>query len=149
MDNDWFAFLKEDYSQGFPAFCGIVVDRVDHGIFETHVPMRGELVQQDGFAHAGIIATMADHTAGYAAFTTITRKERILTVEFKINYFKPAVGDILICRSHVINAGRRIIVSQSDLFSIVNGHEKNIARAMVTLMAVNADALKKTLNSRR
>jgi uncharacterized protein (TIGR00369 family) len=144
MNNDWFEFLKQDYTQGFPAYCGIVVDRVDLGTFETHVPMRRELTQQDGFAHAGIIATMADHTAGYAAFTTISKNQRILTVEFKINYFKPAVGDILICRSHVINTGRKIIVSQSDLFSVVGEQEKNVARATVTLMAVNTDTLNKT-----
>jgi uncharacterized protein (TIGR00369 family) len=108
-------------------------------VFETRLAVRPEHQQQDGFVHAGVMATMADHTAGYAAFTLVSETQRVLTVEFKINYFKPATGDSIVCRARVINGGRRIIVSESDLFSVSNGSEKQVARAMVTLMVVGGD----------
>jgi uncharacterized protein (TIGR00369 family) len=79
---------------------------------------------------------MADHTAGYAAFTTVSEAYRILTIEFKINYFKPAIGESLICRSKVINNGRRIKVSESEVFAVFQGEEKLVSKAMVTLIAV-------------
>ena len=82
-----FEFLKKDYVQGFPANCGFEVERVGYGIFESRLKIGSVHQQQDGFVHAGVIATMADHTAGYAAFTTVSDKYRILTIEFKINYF--------------------------------------------------------------
>ncbi len=136
MNNDRIKFLTDDYVNGFPAYCGFEVDHVATGVFETSLKLRKEHKQQDGFVHAGVIATMADHTAGYAAYTVVTEKYRILTIEFKINYFKPAIGDELKCRSKVINQGKKIIVSESDVFSVVNGKEKRVSKATVTLMPV-------------
>ena len=136
MNKQRFEFLKRDYVQGFPAYCGFSVIRVDEGLFEAHLRVRSEHRQQDGFVHAGVIATMADHTAGYAAYTTVTEKFRILTIEFKINYFKPATGDSIFCRAKVINRGRKIIVAESEVFSVVKERETLVSKAIVTLMAI-------------
>jgi len=61
---------------------------------------------------------------------------RILTIEFKINFFKPAVGKYIVCRSKVVNNGKKIKVSESELFSLNEDQEKLIAKAMVTLIAI-------------
>ena len=136
MNEQRFDFLKKDYVKGFPAHCGFEVSRVGEGIFESRLKVRKEHRQQDGFVHAGVIATMADHTAGYSAYTIVSEDKRILTIEFKINYFRPAVGDEIICRSKVIQSGKKIIVSESEVFSITDGDEKPVSKAMVTLMPV-------------
>jgi len=141
MNNQWFEFLRTDYLQGFPAQCGFEVTTIDFGRFETSLTIRPEHCQQDGFAHAGILSTMADHTAGYAAFTTVTSEFRILTVEFKINFFKPATGPKIVCRSSVLEGGKRLIVSESELFSVTEHQEKRVSKAVVTLMAVPAERL--------
>lgn len=134
-------FLKRDYFQGFPAYCGFTVDRVGDGLFESRLDIRPEHRQQDGFVHAGVIAAMADHTGGYAAYTTVSEAFRILTIEFKINFFKPAVGEILLCRSRAIHRGRTVIVSESDVFSRAEKLEKQVAKATITLMAVPVSGL--------
>ena len=139
-----FEFLKKDYVQGFPADCGFEVETLDHGYFESRLTIGAKHSQQDGFVHAGVIATMADHTGGYAAYTTVSENERILTIEFKINFFKPAVGEFLICRSRVINNGKTIKVSESEIFSVSKGQEKLVSKAMVTLIAVPAENFKAT-----
>lgn len=131
-----YEFLRDDYVKGFPAFCGFEVSEVAEGKFTSRLAVRPEHRQQDGFVHAGVIATMADHTAGYSAYTIVPDDIRILTIEFKINYFKPAVGDLLICRSRVVNRGSRIIVSESEIFTSSNGREKLVSKATVTLMPV-------------
>ena len=84
------------------------------------------------------MATMADHTAGYAAYTLVPESVSILTIEFKINYFKPVMGDRVICRSTIIHQGRRILVGESELFSVRDNMEKRVSKAVVTLMAVSA-----------
>jgi uncharacterized protein (TIGR00369 family) len=94
--------------------------------------------QQDGFAHAGVMATMADHTAGYAAFSLVTEDFRILTLEFKINFLRPAAGKRLVCRAQVVKEGRNILVSDSEVYDQRDGKEKLVAKALVTLMAVPA-----------
>jgi uncharacterized protein (TIGR00369 family) len=114
------------------------VDQVAYGQFEASLKIDPDHRQQDGFVHAGVIATMADHTAGYAAYTTVSEEFRILTIEFKINYFKPATGEAIVCRSRVISNGKKIIVSESEVFSISGGREQLVSKAMVTLMAVPA-----------
>jgi uncharacterized protein (TIGR00369 family) len=141
MNKDRLEFLKADYVQGFPAAIGFEVDQADYSIFETRLKIRPEHRQQDGFVHAGVIATMADHTAGYAAYTTVSEAFRILTIEFKINFFKPAVENQIVCRSKVVNNGKTIKVSESELFSINEDQEKLVAKAMVTLIAVSSSNL--------
>ena len=136
MNNKRFEFLKKHYVQGFPAHCGFEVEHVGHGIFQTRFKIRSEHKQQDGFVHAGVIATIADHTAGYSAYTIVPENICILTIEFKINYFKPALGEEIKCISKVINNGKKIIVSESEIFSVSKGQEKLISKAIVTLMAV-------------
>ncbi len=141
MDEKRIAFLRSDFVQGFPAFCGFSVEHVSEGRFETSLSVRSEHRQQDGFVHAGVIATMADHTAGYAGYTVAPETTRILSIEFKVNLLKPAAGNILLCRSAVISRGKRIIVAESNLFSQREAVEKHVAKATVTLMAVPAQEL--------
>jgi uncharacterized protein (TIGR00369 family) len=138
VDAKWREFLKKDFVRGFPEYCGYEVDRIEYGEFDTSLKVRPQHLQQDGFVHAGVIATMADHTAGYAAFTTVTEKFRILTIEFKINYFRPSNAETIVCRSKVINKGKQVIVSESEVFGVSNEGEKLVSKAMVTLMAVPA-----------
>ena len=143
MNQNRFDFLKRDYIQGFPAYCGFEVDQAAYGRFEASLKIGPDHRQQDGFVHAGVIATMADHTAGYAAYTTVSEECRILTIEFKINYFRPATGEAVVCRSRVISNGKKIIVSESEVFSISGGREQLVSKAMVTLMAVPASKFSK------
>ena len=147
MNQKRIEFLRSDFVQGFPAHCGFVVEHVSEGRFETSLSVRPEHQQQDGFVHAGVIATLADHTAGYAAYTLIPETSRILSIEFKVNLLKPAVGPRLLCRSTVISPGKTILVAESNLFSEQAGVEKHVARATVTLMAVAARQLTRSPKS--
>ncbi len=138
MDENRILSLKKDYVQGFPAYCGFTVDHVDEGVFESRLIIRPEHKQQDGFVHAGVIATIADHTAGYSAYTIVPENTRILTIEFKINYFKPARGNELICKSKVISPGKKIIVSESEIYSRSDKKDVLVSKATVSLFAVTS-----------
>ena len=135
------AFLAKDYSRGFIKYCQFEAEVVKRGYFQAKVKIEEHHRQQDGFIHAGVMATMADHTAGYSAFTTVPEDFQILTIEFKINFLKPAYGDALICRSKVIRDGSQIIISESEVFDVREEEEFLSAKAMVTLMAIHRDKL--------
>jgi acyl-coenzyme A thioesterase PaaI-like protein len=47
----------------------------------------------------------------------------------------------MVCRSKVINNGKKIKVSESEVFSVSQGQEKLISKAMVTLIVVPAENL--------
>lgn len=133
------AFLSEDYSRGFIKYCQFEAEVIKKGFFQSRVKIEEHHRQQDGFIHAGVMATMADHTAGYSAFTIVPEDYQILTIEFKVNFLRPAYGDSLICRSRVIREGSQIIISESEVFDSREGEETLVAKAMVTLMAVQKD----------
>jgi len=136
-------FLAKDYCRGFIKYCGLKALRIKKGFFESQVLIGKNHRTQDNFIHAGLIATMADHTAGYAAFTIVSEDFRILTIEFKINFFKPAYGNALKCRSKVINRGKQIIVSESKVYDVRDTSEKLVAKGMITLMAVPEEKIVK------
>ncbi len=141
MEKERAAFLERDFQQGFSAFCGFRVVRFRFGEMETAFDIRPEHLQQDGFVHAGGLATLADHTAGYASFSTVSDEYRILTVEFKMNYFKPCTGEKVLCKAKVINNGRKIKVAESEIFSSDKGVEKLVAKGIFTQMAVAASKI--------
>ncbi len=74
--------MKKDYSRGFIRRCQIRADIVKIGFFQSKVKIKQHHRQQDGFIHVGIMATMADHTAEYSAFTIVPKEFQILTIEF-------------------------------------------------------------------
>lgn len=133
------AFLAKDYSRGFIKYCQFEADVIKRGYFQSRVRIEEHHRQQDGFIHAGVMATMADHTAGYSAFTTVSEEFQILTIEFKINFLRPAYGDTLVCKSRVIRGGTQVIISESEVYDRREGEEAMVAKALVTLMAVHGD----------
>jgi uncharacterized protein (TIGR00369 family) len=134
-------FLVKDYSRGFIRYCQFEGEAIKRGYFQSRVKIGEHHRQQDDFIHAGVMATMADHTAGYAAFTTVDEAFQILTIEFKVNFLRPAHGEALVCRSRVIREGSTIIISESEVFDCRDSEEVIVAKALVTLMAVRRDKL--------
>lgn len=108
------------------------------GRCETRIRVQPWQHQQDGFVHAGVQATLADHTAGGAAGTLMAKDEAVLTVELKINMLRPALGEELRCVAVVLRPGARITVVEAEVFTRRGADEKLTAKAMVTLTFVPA-----------
>lgn len=136
-------FLKKDYSRGFIADCGFkAVNYRRTGYLESRLKVLQRHRQQDNYIHAGVIATMADHTAGYAAFSLVPEDHRILTIEFKINFLEPAYGRGLLCRSRILREGGQILVGESEVFDQRGKKEVLVAKAMVTLRSIHQSKIK-------
>ncbi len=90
--------------------------------------------------HAGVQATMADHTAGGAGGTLVKEGDLVLTAEFKINFLRPAIGESFRCRAMVLKPGKTLIVAESEVYANQGGTEKLVAKAIVTLAVVGSTA---------
>ncbi len=134
-------FLRKDFCRGFIKFCGLRAVEVGRGFFESALTVTDDHKTQDNFIHAGVIATMSDHTAGYAAYTVVAEDRRILTIEFKINFMRPAHGQGLICRSEILSQGSRVIVAQSTVYDVRGQEEKMVSRSTITLMVIEAEKI--------
>ncbi|HZQ67453.1 MAG TPA: PaaI family thioesterase [Terriglobales bacterium] len=112
---------------------GIELVRVEDGICETILVPSERHLQQHGLIHAGVLATMADHTAGGAAGSILGGKGDVLSIEFKINFLRPAIADRLRCYARVLRGGKTIVVAESEIFAAKEGQEKLVSKATVTL----------------
>jgi uncharacterized protein (TIGR00369 family) len=117
---------------------GIELKDCGPGWCETTLIIQEKHFQQDQVIHAGVQATLADHTAGAAGGTLIKDNEIILTVEFKINLLKAARGQDLVCRAGVIKPGRNLTVVESSVQALQDGKSYLVSKAMVTLAVVPA-----------
>lgn len=122
--------------QTIMAAIGASVLSVAPGAVEIELPFRADLCQQDGFLHAGIVTTIVDSACGYAAYTLMPQDARVLSVEFKINFLAPAVGDRFIARGRVARAGRTITVCTGEVVALTGDTERAIALMQATMMAV-------------
>jgi uncharacterized protein (TIGR00369 family) len=99
--------------------------------------VREEHQQQDGYVHAGVLATVGDHTAGAAGATLIPVGANVLTAEFKINLLCSAKERELCGVSRVLKPGRTLIVVESELLSEdAVDRMQLVAKATVTLAVV-------------
>jgi len=114
---------------------GVSVTAAGDGWCETVLTVREQHRQQHGYVHAGVLATMADHTAG-GACRSVSGERDVITVEFKINFFRPATGEHLRCRAQVLRAGQSIIVAEAEVFSIEKAGEKLVAKLTETCAAI-------------
>lgn len=124
-------------NQAFMALLGAELAAVGPGRVEIRLPLRPELCQQHGFAHAGAAWSIADSAAGYAAQTLMAAGDGVLTVELKINLLAPAEGAALLARGQVERAGRRLTVCRSDVWAEgADGAARQVATALGTFMTM-------------
>jgi uncharacterized protein (TIGR00369 family) len=105
---------------------------------ETELQVQPRHQQQHGFIHGGVIATLADHTAGGAATTKIAAGQLILTAEFKINLLRPAGGERLHCRAEVLKPGKALSVVESEVFDFGTGSRRLVAKFLATMAVVSS-----------
>jgi uncharacterized protein (TIGR00369 family) len=116
---------------------GVRLEAVGPDSCETSLALTPALYQQHGFAHAGVITTLADHTAGGAARAAVPPGRDVLTLELKINFLRPGRGERLVARARTLRAGRSAVVSESEVFVITEGQELLIAKLSSTLMILD------------
>lgn len=123
----------------FIAELGLELESIGAGECVTVLDLQPRHLQQHGFVHAGVLATMADHTAGAAAFTLATDGCRVVTAEFKISMLRAAQGEKLVCRATVLKSGRQFSFVESEVSCVAAGESRPVAKASAT-MAILAGA---------
>ncbi len=117
---------------------GARLSLVEPGVVEITLPYRADLLQQNGYLHAGIITTIADSACGYAAYTLMPAGSNVLSVEFKLNLLRPAQGDTFVARAEVIKAGRTLTVVRADVFALTGDDKVPVATMQGTMIRTGA-----------
>lgn len=140
-DPDYERRVRDSFArQPFMAHLGAHMVALTPGacVVETnHAP---ELTQQHGYFHGGVMASLADSAAGYAAYSLMPADSSVLTVEYKINLMRPGIGERLSARARVIRPGRTLSVVQADVYAISGGKEALCVTSLQTLMCLHGQA---------
>lgn len=134
---DYAARVSMSFSnQPMMSTIGARLSRIEPGLVDVEIPFQHSLTQHNGFLHGGALSTLADTACGYAAYSLMPENADVLTIELKLNFLAPAIGERVLAEGRVIRAGRNIIVSAADVFSITAEHRKHVATMLATLMCV-------------
>lgn len=121
-------------NQEFTKYIGIKMESIEEGKATFSLDWRKEITQNQGFIHGGIVTAMADIACGHSALSTLEEGTEIVTVELKINFIRPAIGNRIIATGKVVNSGRTLIVVESEVANADTG--KIIAKCLATFMPI-------------
>jgi len=118
---------------------GATLDEVAYGRVVVSLPFRADLCQQDGFIHAAATAAIADSACGYAALSVMPEGSEVLSVEFKVNLLRPAVGVRFDAVASVVRAGKTITVVTAEVLARdADGGKKVVSIMTATMFRVEA-----------
>jgi uncharacterized protein (TIGR00369 family) len=126
-------------SQGVMKRLGAHITRLNEGLVEISAQNRPDLSQQDGFVHAGVLATLLDSAGGYAVLSLLPRGSRVLAVEFKINFTRPAIGDKVRAVGKVRKLGRRLAICELEALMSEKGRWVSCAWGSQTVYCIRPD----------
>lgn len=115
---------------------GATMTRLSYGQAEIELPAAAHIRQQQEFVHGGVVAMILDSACGYAAFTTMPADSEVVSVEFKINFLKPALGAKLIARGRVLRPGKTLTVCQGEVYAVTDAGETAVAAMQATMATV-------------
>ncbi|WP_381560787.1 PaaI family thioesterase [Streptomyces eurythermus] len=94
---------------------------------------QAEIQQQHGFVHGGVLSYLADNALTFAGGLALGGDA--LTAEYKINYVRPAVGDLVITGATATAMTRRQAVCQCSVHvASGQGEERLVALAQGTIV---------------
>ena len=124
-------------SAPFMVDLGVVPIAVGEGTVSSELRIERRHTQHTGVVHAGVMATMADHSMGAAAQTLAPEGRWILTAELKTSLLRPARCERLVCEAHVLKPGRLITFTEASVWAI-SGDERTLVMKASATMAVTA-----------
>ncbi|WP_223649821.1 PaaI family thioesterase [Hymenobacter psoromatis] len=118
--------------QHFMHLIGADLTRIEPGRVEAELALGQQHQQQRGFAHGGLVATMADLAAGFAAVTLVPEWVGVVTSDLKVSYLNPGVGQRIKAIGWVLKAGRRLHFCEAEVWC----DDVLIAKASATMAVI-------------
>ncbi len=126
----------------FNRLLGITRDSMDNENGCVTIAMKPDLVGNTytGALHGGVVSALMDITGGFVVFLDIARKlrdqppeklmervTRIASVDMRVDYLRPGIGDQFIAKGFVIRTGSKVAVARTEL-----RNEKDVVIAVGT-----------------
>ena len=118
--------------QHFMHLIGASITRIEPGRIEAELALGQQHQQQRGYAHGGLVATMADLAAGFAAVTLVPDTLGVVTADLRVSYLNPGIGTTMKAVGWVLKAGRKLHFCEAEVWC----DDKLVAKASATMAVV-------------
>lgn len=125
-------------SSPFMLDLGVEPTAVQDGQVGTTLAILPRFMQHTGQVHAGVMATLADHSMGAAAQTLAAPGQLAITAELKTSLLRPGRGERLVCEARVIKHGRSLSFTEAEVFAEAGGQRVLVLKASATMALVAA-----------
>ena len=104
---------------------------------ELAAPVLDSSLQVDGWVHGGMLATLADTAGAYLLYRSLPPDRRMTSIEFKLNFLRPAVADAgeLHARARIVKQGRQVTLCDIE---VAQGGEL-VAKGLFTYLLLPPD----------
>lgn len=127
--------IKQSFEkQGLMGTLNAQLVGVEKGMVKITCEFSQTLTQQHGFFHAGVATSIADSACGYAALTMMAEDMDVLSIEFKINFLKPAQTAKLIAIGKVLQSGKTLTVCEGYVYD--ESETKLLAKMTATMISI-------------
>lgn len=114
----------------FNRVLGLTVESLSLEQASVRLPMREELIGNfiRGSLHGGVISSTLDFMGGLVAFLSVLktmpgqpvkamaeRFAKIGTIDLRIDYLRPGIGDHFIATGYVLRTGKKVAVTRMEL----------------------------------
>lgn len=124
--------LKSNY---FIAHMGLILEDVDSGYAEMSLDIETHHLQQNGFMHGGVTATLCDVVTGIAAYTTVNEEKNVVTADLKVSYLNPSTSSKVLGVGRVVKAGKFLIFCEGQVFDVLKDGSKVLVATCTSIMA--------------
>ena len=137
---------KATNSSPYYRLLGMKTTEITEGESWIQMHFREDLTHPYGIVHGGAIASLADSAVAMALIGLVKPKDRITTIEFKINFFVPVSKGELKAHAKIIHKGSKTAVGDVD---VINGQGKLVAKVIATYNITEGDKKQTLLLSDR
>lgn len=129
--------------QFFMKLMNLKLTEINEGEMYAELDVEQIHKQQKGFVHGGVIATMADVVAGFAAVSLVPKGHHVVTAEIKVSYLHPGMGKRLYARGWVIRQGRHLNFCESEIYEKINDEKRVVAKSSSTMATISPEEMER------
>lgn len=111
--------------------------KIEAGLVEGEMPILEIHQQQNGALHGGLISTLCDIVAGFAAFSLVPPNKHVVTAEIKVSYLWGGKGEKVFAKGWVLKPGSKLHFCESEVWTENSGEQKMIAKATTTMAVID------------
>ena len=138
------AYLDERLEENhFIQHIGLQLSHVEAGYAEMTLEIKKHHLQQNGFMHGGVTATILDVVTGISAYTTVVKGKNVVTADLKVSYLNPSTSKNILATGKVKKSGNFLVFCEGEVYDIFeDGSRKLVATCSSIMCAVDIPIVK-------